>query len=663
MKSNYVFYLFTAAVLSITACTTGNQDPTKISKETANLLTSSLDFVGAVTEVLPVSEKPVENKGDVNYPQVTQLSAPGAIGFSGQSFELDIYTDYQNATDVVGAVMYIQPASEFMTIEGSLMPVISSSGATSLTALQGISQNQTLYFMRFIVRLNWDKSFGGKIPSIEFALQKSDGTVGNYWIWQPEITTDPGDGGYSEDAGLDGGQDSGIVYPAPTVLSITPDGGINNRDVTVTNLEGANFRTGASVQLVKTGMEPIAAANVVVDSPTRIECVFNLREKAPGQRDVVVTNTDTKAGSLPNGFTVLPAWVPVGTAGFSDGGADYTSLFIYNEPIAVPPKETPYVAFSDGAKTQKVTVMKFNGTGWQNVGAAGFSAGTADYTSLYIYNGTPYVAYKDGGNLNRATVMKFNGATWSPVVSAGFGSGQTDYISLSVCSTTYFSNPYETPLVAFSGEYWGYKASLMKSYFNGATWSWEVQGYLGISTGKADYTSLSVYDGGTPYVAYKDTVNNNLAAVKKYNGSNWEAVGTVGFSAGAADYTSLYFNNDIPYVAYKDAGNGGRATVMKYNGTDWEPVGIAGFSAGAADFTSLNIYNGTPYVAYRDTGNGGLATVMKFNGSAWEVVGFAGFSAGPVSYTSLSISSSGTLYVGYKDEGNGNKATVMTYLP
>jgi len=94
-------------------------------------------------------------------------------------------------------------------------------------------------------------------------------------------------------------------------------------------------------------------------------------------------------------------WETVGTAGFSAGTASYTSLAIYNG--------TPYVAYQDYENADKATVMKLNtaGTGWETVGTAGFSTGTAYYTSLAIYNGTPYVAYGDYGNGYKATVMKF----------------------------------------------------------------------------------------------------------------------------------------------------------------------------------------------------------------------------------------------------------------
>jgi len=98
--------------------------------------------------------------------------------------------------------------------------------------------------------------------------------------------------------------------------------------------------------------------------------------------------------------TPAPSWKNVGTAaGFSAGSAYYTSLYVSNG--------TPYVAYSDGANGYKATVMMYNGTSWETVGTAGFSAGEANSTSLYISNGTPYVAYMDGANGGKATVMNF----------------------------------------------------------------------------------------------------------------------------------------------------------------------------------------------------------------------------------------------------------------
>ena len=86
---------------------------------------------------------------------------------------------------------------------------------------------------------------------------------------------------------------------------------------------------------------------------------------------------------------------------------------------------------------------------WQNVGNAGFSAGTAWYTSLAISpSGEPYVAYQDGGNANKASVMKFDGTKWVYVGNEGFSTGAI-YTPILVFSTS--GQPY----IAFQDSSYG----------------------------------------------------------------------------------------------------------------------------------------------------------------------------------------------------------------
>ncbi|MDR2711163.1 MAG: hypothetical protein LBB65_07575, partial [Burkholderiales bacterium] len=101
------------------------------------------------------------------------------------------------------------------------------------------------------------------------------------------------------------------------------------------------------------------------------------------------------------------AWAPIGSAGFSADSADYTSL-------TIAPDGTLYVAYEDDGNSDKATVMRFDSgsNSWQAVGSAGFSADMANYTSLAIApDGTPYVAYTDRGNGDGATVMHFLNAS------------------------------------------------------------------------------------------------------------------------------------------------------------------------------------------------------------------------------------------------------------
>ena len=98
------------------------------------------------------------------------------------------------------------------------------------------------------------------------------------------------------------------------------------------------------------------------------------------------------------------AWVPVGNAnGFSVSYTAFTDIAISSNGIL-------YVVYRDAGNSLKATVMKFNegANVWETVGSAGFSAGQANYTSISINSsGKPYVVYQDGGNSNKATVMKY----------------------------------------------------------------------------------------------------------------------------------------------------------------------------------------------------------------------------------------------------------------
>ena len=367
--------------------------------------------------------------------------------------------------------------------------------------------------------------------------------------------------------------------------------------------------------------------------------------------------------------------------------------------------------------------MKFNGTTWENVGTPGFSAGGASSTSLAFNGSTPYVAYTDVGNSSKATVMKFSLLIPSLTYSSSFNENNTNNGSVtgSIVATligdtfvnsggTLTENIHYTltnkpegltavmsvnqngtiATLTFTGNAVNHLtensiSNLTITFLDGAFTNtadstqvtnytnntgvinfysipiiWQNVGSAGFSAGEASNTSL-VFNGSTPYVAYRDWGNSSKVTVMKFNGTTWENVGTPGFSAGQASYTSLAFDlNDIPYVAFQDYANSYKTTVMKFNGTTWENVGSAGFSAGIAYNTSLAFNGSTPYVAYMDDGNSYKATVMKFNGTAWENVGTPGFSAGQADYTSLAFNGS-TPYVAYRDGGNSNKATVMKF--
>jgi hypothetical protein len=152
------------------------------------------------------------------------------------------------------------------------------------------------------------------------------------------------------------------------------------------------------------------------------------------------------------------SWVNVGNDKFSDGDAGYISLYVYDdggEPV-------PYLSFTDESRDGKVTVMSYDGSDWVNVGSPGFSAGTAKFTSLFVYDDSgipvPYVAYQDWGNDDKASVMMFDGVGWVYVNKPGLSEGTAGYLSLFV----YDADGSPVPYVGYKDSGKGYRAVVMK---------------------------------------------------------------------------------------------------------------------------------------------------------------------------------------------------------
>lgn len=76
---------------------------------------------------------------------------------------------------------------------------------------------------------------------------------------------------------------------------------------------------------------------------------------------------------------------------------------------------TPYVAYTDSADGDKVTVKLLQDGEWVAVGNTAFTAGAAPELKLRFANGTPYVAIKDGAQGGKLTVLKYAPVEW-PVV-------------------------------------------------------------------------------------------------------------------------------------------------------------------------------------------------------------------------------------------------------
>ena len=224
-------------------------------------------------------------------------------------------------------------------------------------------------------------------------------------------------------------------------------------------------------------------------------------QPAGSNATVTLTATITK-GTITEAKTILitilkaAVWTTVGTGGLSEKTAR-------NPKIAIDSAGTPYVLYGDENSLNKATVMKYNGSTWENVGLAGFSAGAVGFITLQVKDSVPYVAFEDGSCSGRPTVMKYDG-------------------------------------------------------------NWELVGIAGFTSADAVYISLQVDDDGTAYISFSDY--NSVWKVKamKYSGSSWENLGNQSSLTNWGWYTSLKRYNGVSYLAYLDNYNSGKATVMKY---------------------------------------------------------------------------------------------------
>jgi len=349
--------------------------------------------------------------------------------------------------------------------------------------------------------------------------------------------------------------------------------------------------------------------------------------------------------------TTAKSWEVLGTAGFATITSDspYFSL-------AVNSSGTPYVAFSDGADSNKVTVMKFDGSDWAQVGDDLTSAAGSEI-GLKFDGTVPYVVYR--GTDNKATVKKFTTA-WEVVgTTESFTPVDASSLSLAIDNAN-------TAHVAFCDASVSGEASVMKDN----TTAWTNLGSAGFSSDVTPIISIA-FDGAVPYVSFKDgnTTGVDKLSVMKYTvaTTSWDIV-SEDISAGEVYQVRMAISaSSALYVAYQDASLGYKGVVLQYSGSSWADVGGIGtgstdpFTPASANGLDFAVVGSNLYTAFGDGAVGGRASVMMSSGAAWSNIGTQGFSPALINNISLAVDSTGKPYVAFRDSTNDNKLTVMVY--
>jgi len=142
----------------------------------------------------------------------------------------------------------------------------------------------------------------------------------------------------------------------PSIKNIIPDEGTAGTVISITDLTGTNFQSGATVTLMKSDNPNITASNINVQSSTLISCTFSPPSDAtPGSWDVVVTNPSGQYGIYTNLFSIHGSANPTATTTTSSGGIGITSIDPASAPSSGPITVMVYGSnFQDGI-TAKLT--------------------------------------------------------------------------------------------------------------------------------------------------------------------------------------------------------------------------------------------------------------------------------------------------------------------
>ena len=351
--------------------------------------------------------------------------------------------------------------------------------------------------------------------------------------------------------------------------------------------------------------------------------------------------------------TINPGqWQYVGSPGLGNAGP---------YAIAISKNNIPYIVYRDSV-TGKAVVQKFMGGAWLTVGS-NVSAGKVGFLKIAIDdNGVPYVCFNDSSFTGNITVRKFNGTSW---VNVGLPKFAQVYSIGQVFEPQMAIDGNNIPYVAVAQNFPIGYLHLSVYKFNGASWD-------NISSDANNFFEFAfTVDkvNNVPYILFDDQAYTKQATVSKYVGGSWYNVGLADFTNAPIGVYYLAIKVDktgTPVVAMQDNDGFERLSVFKFANGMWNLIGSERFSQCHSFFTSLALdKNNYPVVAFRDNfspNNGGLI-VMNFSGSGnWRKVGNRNFAmSDQLLSETLAIDTNNIPYVAFNDLNYGGKLSVKRF--
>lgn len=293
-------------------------------------------------------------------------------------------------------------------------------------------------------------------------------------------------------------------------------------------------------------------------------------------------------------------WQQIGAPAFSNRALLNSNLVFH------PSTNEPYFAFEEmdlNFNRLGTTIVHYSSGSWQTVGTPQITHINSPCIAFHPATNELYMAYRDFDHGPRISVMKYNGSIWQDVGTRGFSLDDAFNINLTFHPGT--NEPYVN-YTAINTD------SIFTKKFNGNSWQ---EAYPSIyNPGVVGFAHEIAFHPTTHEIyMFQLDASNQRTIVMKFDGNNWQQIGNS--ISNAPDFIlDIVFQpiTDIPYIYYSTQSNGDRI-VKKYSSGTWSDVGTPVSNNGVMFYGNLAFHptSHNPYFVYPDGNNN--TTVVKYN--------------------------------------------------
>ncbi|MBI2723242.1 MAG: T9SS type A sorting domain-containing protein [Bacteroidetes bacterium] len=349
-------------------------------------------------------------------------------------------------------------------------------------------------------------------------------------------------------------------------------------------------------------------------------------------------------------------WKPLSMVGVATSGASNPILKIDNSGNV-------YLSYS---MNYKLVCAKFNGITWQTLPTINFTYSDQIYFKFALdKNNSPYFLHTSVADSNKLTLKKYTGTSWINVGQNKFSNSLTALVNYFNIGNA-FDLLIDTNLIPFIVSYKNVGTKNVMDIFTYNS-NWIKTNSINTNTNTVA-PFLKKDNNNTVYCYFVDSLNNHAVI------TNINATYTVAFQTPKIFISKLnfYFDNANTLRIFKGEQDEQVYTPFPtfsfslYDINNLNPVQIGpnNYLDLNSDFYPIISPNKEFYLVYTEVGDPFYPkTIIKYINNNWEVVGEGeiGIIKSRTSKSTIRISKSGKIYVCYDDILDSQKVSVITY--